>query len=263
MGEVAATMPPNLHPQAYITAIARKYDLQGVFYLDLWPAADSMVIVTAPELMDYVHVKLPQAQHPFLNDFVAPIVGRDAIVAANGGTWKKLHNAMVPAFSPSHIRNLTSVVVDEMLLFRAKLETFSQSGDVFSMEEVAGKLMFDIAARITFNFSLNAQTHSSDYWDNLQEIVTLTETQFSWNPLRHIRTFFRRKVIEDRLYPSLVKKINERFALLKAEKVLPSRRDPLSILDLMLREDMVNEMDDIPKEYRRVLVSKLVSIFLK
>jgi hypothetical protein len=125
------------------------------------------------------------------------------------------------------------------------------------MEEVMGKLMFDIAARITFNFSLNAQTQSNDYWDNLQEIVTLTETQFSWNLLRHIRTFFRRKVLEDKLCPSLVKKINERFALLKAEKVLPSRRDPLSILDLMLREDMANEMDEIPDEYRRALVSKL------
>jgi cytochrome P450 len=117
MGEVAATMPPNLYPQAYITAIARGYDLQGVFYLDLWPAAGSMVIITTPELMGYVHVKLPQAQHPFLNDFLAPIVGRDVILAANGSTWKKLHNSMVPAFSPSHIRNLTSVIVDEMLLF--------------------------------------------------------------------------------------------------------------------------------------------------
>jgi hypothetical protein len=81
--------------------------------------------------------------------------------------------------------------------------------------------------------------------------------------MRHIRAFFRRKIIEDRLYPSLVKKITERFALLQAEKVLTSRRDPLSILDLMLREDMVNEMNDIPDEYRRVLVSKLVSRSLK
>jgi cytochrome P450 len=93
-----------------------------------------MVIVTTPELMDYVHVKLPQAQHPFLNDFVAPIVGRDAIIATKGSTWKKLHDAMVPACSPSHIRNLTSVMVDEMLLFRGKLENFSRNGDVFSME---------------------------------------------------------------------------------------------------------------------------------
>lgn len=57
MGEAAALCPPNCHPQIYLTAIAQKYNLKGIFYVDLWPVADPQVIVTDVDLMDQIHVK--------------------------------------------------------------------------------------------------------------------------------------------------------------------------------------------------------------
>src|SRR2546423_8428543 len=107
MGEVAATMPPNMHPQMYLTAIAQKYNLKGVFYVDLWPVAPSQVVLIEPDLMNQVTVTKPLPQHPMANEFLSPVVGENVIAAVNGPAWKKVHNAMAPAFSMTNVRNLT------------------------------------------------------------------------------------------------------------------------------------------------------------
>lgn len=49
MGEAAAEVPPNCHPQIYLTSIAHKYNLKGVFYIDLWPISEPMVVLTDPK----------------------------------------------------------------------------------------------------------------------------------------------------------------------------------------------------------------------
>ena len=53
-----------------------------------------------------------------------------------------------------------------------------------------------------------------------------------------MKSFFRRRILLGRLHSSLGAKINERFDLLKREKVVPSRKNPYSILDLMLRDKL-------------------------
>jgi cytochrome P450 len=264
MGEVAATMPPNMHPQAYLTAIAQKYDLKGIFYLDLWPIADSQVILTDPELMNHVTLTKPLPMHPMADDFLAPIVGRNSIATSNGPVWKRTHNAMAPAFSWSHIRTLTGMIADETMLFRGTLDRLSRSGETFSLEETAGRLIFDVIARIVFNFSLHAQTRGSSYLDDLREMIKLAEAQLSWSPFVKVKTFFRRQIILRRLHSSITRQIKERLRLLRSEGVVPSRKDPYSILDLMLREKLREDSpqlkgrsaEDLAPEYLNFLLPK-------
>ena len=176
MGEAAALLPPNTHPQAYITSIAQKYDLKDIFYIDLWPIADPQVVIFNPDLMTYVTVTKPLAMHPMADDFLGPIVGRGNVATSNGPVWKKVHNAMAPAFSWSAIRNTTGIIVEEGMHFRRTLDRLAQSGEAFSMEEKAAELIFDVIARLVFNFPLHAQTQKSSYLDNLREMVHLAET---------------------------------------------------------------------------------------
>jgi cytochrome P450 len=269
MGEVSSTMPPNMHPQAYVTAIAQKYNLKGIFYLDLWPVADSMVVLTDPDLMNKVTVVKSLPMHTMAEAFISPIVGRNVIATSNGAVWKKTHNAMAPAFSWSHIRSLTGVVVDECMLFRSTLDKLAQTEEVFSMEETSAKLVFDVIARIVFNFPLHAQTKGSSYLEDLRDMIHLADAQLSWNPFVKIRAFFKRKTIFDRLQVSIVGKINERLNLLRSEKIVPSRKDPFSILDLMLREQAQEEggnvngkiSEELTPEYLELLVTKQVINF--
>jgi cytochrome P450 len=240
MGEVADMMPPNTHPQAYLTEIAQKYGFNdGLFYLDLWPVADSQVVITNPDLANQVTVTKPLAVHHMAADFLRPMLGDNVIAAVNGPTWKRLHHAMSPAFSWNHVRNFSELIVDEVLVFRKTLDRHCESSEAFSMEETAVKLIFDVITRIVFNFPLNAQTEGSQTLDDLRELIHLAETQFSFNPLVKVRTWYRKRFILNRLHGHIESKIKERFNLLRSENMVPSRKDPYSVLDLMLREQLL------------------------
>lgn len=242
MGEMADLMPPNTHPQAYYTEIARRYDLKGIFYVDLWPVGPPSVILSDPDLLDQVTVTKPLPMHPMADDFMKPIVGEGIIATVNGPLWKTLHKAMAPAFSWAHIRSLTDLIVDECTVFRTNLDKRVASGESFSMEDLSAKLIFDVIAKVVLNLPLNAQTVESQELHDLHELVDLVEGQaditVQLNPVKQLHRWWRRRQLFARLHPFLIGKINERFELLVKEKVMPSRKNPSSILDLMLRDHL-------------------------
>src|SRR5690349_114992 len=50
MGETMASLPTDVHYQSAVTTIAHKYNMPGVFYLDLWPAGCGQVVVVDPDV---------------------------------------------------------------------------------------------------------------------------------------------------------------------------------------------------------------------
>lgn len=269
MGEIAALMPPNCHPQAYYTEIARKYNLEGIFYIDVWPIAPGTVVLSDPGLLEQVTVLKPLPQHPLAEEVLSPMVGHNVIAVTNGPLWKSLHNAMAPAFTWAHIRSLTGLIVDECIEFRKTLDKLCETGEVFSVEHQTAKLVFDVIARVVFNYPLNAQLQGSQDLEDLREMIDLAEgamdIMIAYNPIAQIRIWWRRRQVLGRLHPSMINKLYERFNLLLGEKVIPSRRDPTSILDLMLREhvqartgeDKSQKVDaKIPQDQEQILLSK-------
>ena len=258
---MAALFPPNMHPQAYFTEMARMYDLGGIFYLDLWPVGPSQVILRDPVLQEQVTVVKPLHQHAIGRDLLEPIAGRNVIATVNGPVWKRLHSAMGPAFSWGHIRSVTGVMVDECELFRAALDRRAAAGDVFSFEELSGLLVFDIIARVVFNTRLNAQTTGSEHLADLRELVVLaeglTDVVAGFNPIHRFRQWLKRQAVLRRLNPAIRSKIFERLGLLHQKGVVPSRKDPNSILDLMLRE----QLQDGNKEQGSVKADVTLSAF--
>lgn len=240
MGEVAALLPPNMHPQQMYTEIAKKHGLEGMFYMDLWPFAEGSLILHDPELMDQIQVIKPLPQHRLANDLLKPMVGDNVIAAANGAVWKRLHSAMLPAFSWSHIRHLTGMMVDECMIFRDILDRKAATGEVFSFEETSARLVFDVISRIVFAFPLHAQTTSGQELLDIRELIKLAEGQLDiftrLNPFNMVRVWWRKRQVVSRLDPKLLSHVYERFNLLINEEMVPSRRNPYSILDLMLRE---------------------------
>jgi len=265
MGEVAAEFPQNMHPQAYYTTLARRYNLEGIWYLDLWPIGPSFVILSDPELLEAVTTVKPLGQHQASADFIDPLMGKGIIATVNGPAWKSLHRAMTPAFSWSHIKSLTTLITDECMLFRKTLNHLADTGETFSMEHTAMKLVFDVIARVVFNTPLNAQTQGSQYLDDLREMISLAEELFdplvAMNPIARIRIFFRKRQVLSRLHPSIVDKIQERLDLLLKEGIMPSRRDPNSILDLMLREKMETERGSADMKRDVKLSSEEIEIY--
>lgn len=240
-------MPPNCHPQILYAVIARKYGLEGIWYLDTWPVVHSAVVLTDPVLLDQVAVTKPLRQHAMSSEFLAPMIGDNIVAAVNGPVWKRLHSALSPAFSWSHIRTLTGLMVDQSVIFRGTLDKLAATNEVFSMEEVSMKLIFDVIALLVFNFPLHAQTKGSSYLDDLRQMIALAEGELDlavrFNPVTRVKRFFQRRKILSRLHPPIEAKIEERFNLLLRQETLPSRKDPTSILDLMLREMVLSEKE--------------------
>lgn len=267
MGEIASQYPPNCHPQIYITTIARKYDLKGIWYLDLWPIADPQVILTEPELMDAVQVSRVYNQHRISDEMMQNMIGKDVVATANGPVWKKLHNAMAPAFLPSHIRTLTGVMADETVIFRDTLRKFARTGQTFSLEKEVSKLLFDIVGQLVFNSSLHAQTQGSQTHRDLKEIIRLVSQQLSMNPLDKLAVTLKKNAVRKRVDASITAKVRERLAALRSDNIVPSRKDPLSILDLMLRETVLQDGSgkganarELPQDELERLVTKYVTL---
>lgn len=110
MGEALAPLPRNSHYQAAIFSIAQKYNLNGIFYLDLWPAACGQVIVLDPDVALHMTVTQNHPKHEAEKWFVDPLIGKNNIVTAEGTLWKYLHKMLAPAFAIQHINNMRPAV---------------------------------------------------------------------------------------------------------------------------------------------------------
>jgi cytochrome P450 len=111
----------------------------------------------------WIHI-LTHRRHRKAEDALGPIVGSNAIAAANGPVWKQLHHTMAPAFSTSHVRTQVGLMTAETRLFCDRLKDLSRSKTIFSMEVEISKLVFDIVGRIVFDFPLHAQTKGSTWY---------------------------------------------------------------------------------------------------
>lgn len=240
MREIVALMPSNCHPQLYYTEITHRYNIQGIFYLDLWPIGPGTVVITDPKLIELAPMPRPLPVHPQTDVFMPLMVGKGCIAALSGTLWKRMYNAMIPAFSPTHVRNLTGVMVDEAVVFRSQLEKLSVTGEIFSMEEVVSKVAFDIVARVIFNVPLHAQTTGSQDHADLRGLVSLarqeTDIRVAYSPIIQIPRRWRRRQVVKRLESSLLHRLYSRLELLLSQGVVPSRQNPTCILDLILRE---------------------------
>jgi cytochrome P450 len=240
MRDIAALMPSNSHPQLYYTEITHRYNIEGIFYLDLWPIGPGTVVITDPKLIELAPIPRPLSVHPQTDVFMSLMVGKGCIAALSGTLWKRMYNAMSPVFSPAHVRSLTGVMVDEAVVFRSRLERLSATGEIFSMEEVVSKVAFDIVARVVLNAPLRAQTTGSQDHADLRGLVNLarqeTDIRVAYNPIIQISRRWRRRQVVKKIELSLLNRIYNRLELLLSQGNVPSRQNLNSILDLILRE---------------------------
>ena len=185
--------------------------------------------------------------HDMSNEFLSPILGTGVIAAVNGDAWKTLHSAMSPAFAWGHVRSLVPVLLDEVKNFRAKLKQLAASGEVFSMEDVSSRLIFDVIGRVVFNEELGAQSEGggSRILADLKEMVTLAEAGLSMNPMVKLKARLRKSTVLERLHTVLEGRVRERYERLMREGKVPSRKakEAESVLDLMLREQLKRDQE--------------------
>ncbi|KAF5666480.1 cytochrome P450 monooxygenase [Fusarium circinatum] len=238
--QVTALMPPNTHPQLFYTEMVRLYNLKEIFYLDLWPISPGIVVITDPKLLDNSSLPKPLPIHPFTAVFMKPMFGEGTMAATSGASWRKMATVVSPAFSMGHVLGMTNVMVDECLLFQEKLDELAVGGDVFSMEELVAKLVFGIVSIVTLGEPQYSQTVGSQILEDLRDLVNLaqgeTDPLIAYSSMVQIPRRWKRRRIVRRLERSLRGKVNGCVERIVQEGVVPSRQNPKSILDLLVRE---------------------------
>lgn len=257
------------HHQSFYTEIARRYNLEGLFYL--LPPSPSCVVLTDPDLIENVTTSHPLRVHPLGDNVMAPVVGKGVIITSNGPLWKKLHNVMVPAFSWKHILGMPSIIVDECEPFREALHQRAGKREPFSMMNLGARLIFDIIAQAVFNTRLHTQTKGCRYLDGLHKMICLAEGQLTdpavmYNLMKRHRVWWRRRCILKSLNPSMMTKVSEWLHLFRTRGIVPSHKDLISILGLMLREYLQAEKGgketadyQLPDEDMQLILTKRVS----
>jgi len=219
LGETFKSLPSDVHYQAAVVTIARKYNMPGVFYLDLWPASFQQVVVTDPDVALDMTVIRNHPKHEMEATMVDPLIGSGNIVTTNGAQWKYLHKMLSPAFATSHITNMRPMVADEVMKFRSKLSEKAESGEVFRLEDHTLCMTFDVISTMTFGRSLDAQTKGSPALEHFENMCrAFMTTRESLNYIRNFfvnRTVFAERAKFDAIVEGLIK---ERFEIVKRKK---------------------------------------------
>ncbi|TDZ40133.1 putative sterigmatocystin biosynthesis P450 monooxygenase stcS [Colletotrichum trifolii] len=230
--ETAAKLPPFTHPQHVYTYLAQKYNMPGIFYVDMWPFVESQVVITDPDAAQLVLTTNPYPIHPTIEKFLRPFTGPDSIAASNGERWKYNHRMVGSGFTPTYVKPMSGMIAVQVLIFHERLKGFAESGEPFNMEEEAAKTVFDVIGKVVFGFSLEAQTTGSPLLEDLRASINPATTFISTrNPWKKRKAEKSLQALRDRVRKTLADEMNERLRVLQDEKELPSRRQVKSVLD--------------------------------
>lgn len=215
-GEAFAMLPSYGHYQVAVTTIARKYNMPGVFYLDLWPIADGQMVVTDHDVALHVTAHRNHPKHRMEGVTMDPMLGAGNIVSVDGPRWKHLHRMLSPAFSISHTTAMRPAVADEVLKFRSILHEKAQSGETFRLEDFTQHLTFDVIGTATFGRSLNAQADGSPALQHFHNMCRAHRTtRESFNLVRNFFVNARRDSERRKLDANIAELIKERFEIVK------------------------------------------------
>ena len=257
MGEMMAMLPKACHVQAAITTMSQKYNLPGLYYLDLWPIAPSMVIVTDPDVAMHLTVTRNHEKHVEESYAIDPMIGKGNIVTTEGARWKKLHKMLAPAFAIMHVTNLRPMVAENVMEFRGILKKLAGTGETFKLEKYVERLALDIIGMATFGRSLGAQEAGSSvmqHWEDMSRANAIVRDGFKIDFVRMYLAKQRREAAKAKLDAVLLELVLERFDHVRDNKVSLERRKDSIIMDLILRE----HLQEADQDYQRGLNSEFL-----
>lgn len=158
MGDLTKLVPADAHPQHMFTLLQRRYNLPGLFYLDLWPFARSMVIVTDAPVAYQITQKRVLPHHEWEDEYVHAVTGGGGFFTVESKEWKLHRSLMSPAYAPRNLLGVYPKVVEQVRNFRGVLERLATTESVFRMEEMAARFSFDAVGLFLLDREFNVQT---------------------------------------------------------------------------------------------------------
>lgn len=149
MGELVATLPPDLHPHSFPHFLRKKYpDLGPVFYLDNWPFSYPICAVVDPDVAYQATQQHSLPKHSINKEYIEPFVGKYNMLTLEGKLWKQWRSIFNSSFASGHVINLVPKIIEDSLIFCDSLSMHAEKSEIFSLEEGLTKLTIDVIGRV-------------------------------------------------------------------------------------------------------------------
>lgn len=150
-------MPADAWPTCCWMIIAKRYNLEDFWVLDLWPIVNPILIITNPKLAARFTQSNSLPKAPFLKAYLGSFLGKRSMALAEGAEWKRLRAMFNPGFSRSHIMSLVPNMTNHIQIFREKLMSSAKSGGVVLLQEQASLMSIDIIGQVVLGVNLGSQ----------------------------------------------------------------------------------------------------------
>lgn len=167
--------------------------LDRAFYLDNWPFAPPMLIVTSPNLMDQFTKEESLPKVAGLADYMRPMSGGHDILTMEGPEWSRWRAVFQPSFTGRDLMRYVPGLVTTVGIFRDALRDHAARGDMFLLGPMTLKLAMDMAGKAIWNHQFNSQTSDNAMVDAVvSQLGWLYFREFSWDKVNPARLFMHR-----------------------------------------------------------------------
>ncbi|KAL1606205.1 hypothetical protein SLS60_003606 [Paraconiothyrium brasiliense] len=214
------SLPAFANVNLVFPEIAASFADTEMFLIDLWPVAETMLIVFNPEAAMQVAQKMNLPKATFNHVITAPITGGPSMLSMNGSQWKTWRSLFNPGFSSAMMVEQTPQIVDSVSVFCKKLVKMTEKG-VFSLDNLTTRLTFDIIMKVTLNADADHQSadHPLPYaLDMITKWHSVWDVRLILNPLRPLIHAYYGNVIKTYIR----KQIQDRFQEVKKEYSNPA-----------------------------------------
>lgn len=145
--ESIQALPRNATMHDVVRHMANQFP-NGVFYLNLWPFNETVMVVADPSVA--LQVEAASLNKPAGMCANMDIInGGASLQTMHGSTWKKWRGLLNPGFAAGYIIGLAPVIADEVAVFCRLLQQRAKQGSMFQLEEYTLRLTFDVIGRVT------------------------------------------------------------------------------------------------------------------
>ncbi|KAG9241616.1 sterigmatocystin biosynthesis P450 monooxygenase StcS [Calycina marina] len=154
-------LPPKAHYfNAFRDIYLEHFQDEGVFYLDLWPATDLMLIVISPAAATEAFQTNPltsMKKPNMLADFFKPIAGGPNLFDMPEEDWRPWRIIFNKGFNEQHLITLVPGMVKQTMIFRESLTSFAREKKIVQLDPVTLRFMLDMIGQTILNVNLGAQ----------------------------------------------------------------------------------------------------------
>lgn len=152
VGRVLRKYPADLLSLTLPQLLAQEYPeiaSGGLLYIDSWPLAYPMIAAFHPDIVAQFIQDVNLPKHPTMITEFMPFTGCRDLLNMAGQEWKRWRAIFNPGFSTKNLTALIPSFLEEIEVFKDRLGTVAETGEVVPLDTQACALATDVIGRAT------------------------------------------------------------------------------------------------------------------